>query len=139
MAFLSLVSLAQPYCTRYGFPHMAQFLPTVLQSLGVWVGLQVLSSQISPKVFPNTWKKLKPATRTSWNVHWVALVHATIITPLTFRIWWKVYQQGGLQGTHVLAQDRLYAYDPEAGYVYAIALGYFIWDAVVSALVSYLV
>jgi len=136
MFMQSLVSLAQPYCTEYNIPHLAQFIPTVLLSLSFWVGLQVLSSQVSPKIFPGTWSKLKPATRTSWNVHWVALVHATIITPLTARIWWKVYQQGGLQGTHGLAKDRLYAYDAEAGQVYAIALGYFIWDAVVSALVS---
>lgn len=136
MASVALVTWAQPYCSKWGFAHLAPFLPNVLQSLGIWVGLQILSSKVSPKVFPKTWAQLKPATRTSWNVHWVAFVHAAVITPLTARIWWKVYKQGGMDGTHILAKDRLYGFDQEAGSIYAIALGYFIWDAVVSALVS---
>jgi len=136
MSSAAIVTWAQPYCTMGGFAHLAPFIPTVLQSLGIWVGLQILSSKISPKLFPQTWSSLKPATRTSWNVHWVALVHAAVITPLTARVWWKVYQQGGMDGDHILARNRLYAFDQEAGSVYAIALGYFIWDSVVSALVS---
>jgi hypothetical protein len=135
MASAALTSWAQPYCTMGGFPHLAPFLPDVLRSLGIWVGLQLLSNRVSPKLFPQTWSKLKPATRASWNIHWVALVHALVITPATARIWWKVYQQGGMGGTHALGQDRLYGFDKETGSVYAIALGYFIWDSIVSALV----
>ncbi|UZJ55206.1 hypothetical protein CBS101457_004526 [Exobasidium rhododendri] len=134
MASAAITAWAQPYCTKGGFPHLAPFVPNVLQSLSIWVGLQILSNRISPKIFPQTWAHMKPASRASWNIHWVALVHAVIITPLTARIWWNVYQQGGMGGTHILGKDRLYGFDQEAGSVYAIALGYFIWDAVVSAM-----
>lgn len=131
-----LVEWAQPLCTKYGVQHLAPYLPTVIQSLAFWISLQYLSSLLSPRLFPETFKKLKPATKASWHVHWVAFAHAAIITPLTARIWYKVYLQGGLDGTHLLAQNRLYAFDPEAANVYAITLGYFVWDSVVSALVS---
>lgn len=41
-----------------------------------------------------------------------------------------------MDGTHPLAKDRTYGYDKQAADVYSIALGYFIWDAAVSILVS---
>lgn len=133
-ATVALVTWAQPYCTAYGVPHLARYLPTVIQSLALWLALQLLSARLSPKLFPRTFANLRPATRASWHVHWVAFCHASIITPLAARLWWKVYKQGGMTGSHTLARDRLYGFDEEAASVYAIALGYFIWDAVVSAL-----
>lgn len=119
-----------------GVPHLAPYLPYVIQSLAFWISLQLLSAKVSPKLFPNTWRTLKPATRTSWHVHFVAMIHATIITPLTAAIWWKTYQDRQLGNANVLNQNRLYAFDQQAASVYAIALGYFVWDAVVSALVG---
>lgn len=132
----SLATSARPYCEQLGLPLLPRYIPTIIQSLGLWVGLQLLSSKVSPKLFPKTWPTLKKSTRTSWSIHFVALVHATVITPLTARIWWKVYQQGGMAGDHIFAKDRLYGIDHETSTVYAISLGYFMWDAVVSALVS---
>lgn len=131
----ALIGWAQPICNRYEIPHLAPYLPTVIQSLGFWLSLQYLSALVSPRLFPKTWATLKPATRTSWHVHWVAFCHAIVITPLTARIWYKVYLQGGMDGTHPLARNRVYGFDPEAANVYAITLGYFIWDSVVSLLV----
>jgi hypothetical protein len=129
-----LIHYAQPYCTQFGVPHLARYLPTVITSLSFWISLQMLSARVSPKLFPKTFAQLKPATRTSWHVHWVAFCHAAIITPLAARLWWKVHQEGGMSGSHNLAKNRVYAFDEEAAYIYAIALGYFLWDAVVSAL-----
>lgn len=131
---LDLVNWAQPYCTAYGVPHLAKALPTVIHSLALWLSLQFLSARLSPKLFPKTFANLKKSTRVSWHVHWVAFCHAAIITPLAGRLWWKVYQEGGMSGTHTLARNRVYGYDDEAASIYGIALGYFIWDAVVSAL-----
>ncbi|PWN48961.1 DUF887-domain-containing protein [Violaceomyces palustris] len=127
-----LASFIQPYCNDLNIPHLPEHLPTVIRSLLIWVSLQLLSSGLSPILFPKTYPKLKKLTRISWDVHFVALVHACVITPLAARIWWKIRQEGGLSGQHPLAVDRLYGYDRETAQVYAIALGYFIWDSFIS-------
>ncbi|CEH17340.1 uncharacterized conserved protein [Ceraceosorus bombacis] len=131
---LDLAEWATPYAIQAGLPLLPAHLSTIIRSLALWTTLQLLSSLVSPYIFPDTYPKLKRSTRISWDVHFVALVHAAIITPLCGKVWWDVYQQGGLNGTHPLALRRVYGYTFEAGQVYAIAIGYFIWDTVVSIL-----
>lgn len=132
----ALVKWAQPFCTQYGFKHLAPYLPTVLASLSFWLSLQYLSAKVSPRLFPQTFANLRHSTKVSWHVHFVALAHACIITPMAARMWYKVYEQGGMEGNHPLARNRTYGFDHEAAQVYAVALGYFVWDLVVSALVG---
>ncbi|EPQ32021.1 uncharacterized protein PFL1_00219 [Pseudozyma flocculosa PF-1] len=119
----------QPYADQLNVPHMPTHLQTILRSVLLWTSLQLLSSGLSPRLFPKTFATFSKKTRTSWDIHFVAFCHAVVITPLCARIWWKVRQQGN---SHPLAVDRLYGYDYEAGEVYAVALGYFIWDSYIS-------
>lgn len=135
MAF-DLEAWATPYAVQLGLPLLPPHLTTIIRSLALWVSLQLLSSLVSPKLFPKTYPKLKRTTRISWDIHFVALVHASIIVPLCAKVWWDVYKQGGAEGYHPLAQRRAYGYTWQAGQVYAIAIGYFIWDTVVSIMVS---
>lgn len=136
MVLDSIAQSLDPYLVSFGFPHLSAHLPLVFKSLCFWLTLQLLSRLASPKIFPKTYPSLKPSTKTSWDVHFVAFCHASIIVPLVAKIWWDVRNKGGMQGSHPLAIDRTYGYDKQAGDVYAIALGYFIWDAAVSILVS---
>lgn len=124
----------EPWCTRFGSPYLAVHLPLALVSLTFWVALHFASILVTPLVYP-PYKKLPKRTRIQWHVHFVALVHATIITPLAAAQWYAVRADGGLNGgSHPLAVNRIYGYTQEVGNVYAIALGYFAWDVVVSAL-----
>lgn len=130
----SLTVALEPYCTRLGVPYLAVHVPLALVSLAGWLGLQILSILLTPYVYP-PYKQLPRKTRISWHVHFVALVHALVITPLAAAQWYAVRQGGGLEGgSHPLAKNRTYGYTVEAGNVYAVTLGYFIWDLVVSAL-----
>ncbi|CAD6930925.1 unnamed protein product [Tilletia caries] len=126
-----LITLSAPLCAQHGISKLANHLPTVLLSLTFFSTLQQVSRILSPLLFPNSYKKLKPITKTSWDVHWVAFVHAVLITPLAAMQWYKVTAGSDKQPLRI---DRTYGYDPEVGQVYAIALGYFIWDAWVSIL-----
>ncbi|PWN17833.1 hypothetical protein BCV69DRAFT_123270 [Microstroma glucosiphilum] len=130
----ALTKAVEPFCTKYGFPHLATHFPLALASLVFWVSLQFASALITPSLYA-PYKNLPRKTRVQWHVHLVALVHAVIITPLAAAQWYAVRQDGGLVGgKHPLAANRLYGYTVETGNVYAIALGYFAWDVVVSAL-----
>ncbi|KAL9935069.1 hypothetical protein V8E36_006145 [Tilletia maclaganii] len=126
-----LTALAAPYTADLGIAKLANHLPTVLLSLAGFSLLQHFSRLVSPILFPRSYKKLKPITKTSWDVHFVAFVHAALITPLAAVQWYKVTTGSEKQPLRI---DRTYGYDPEVGQVYAIALGYFIWDAWVSIL-----
>ncbi|PWN24578.1 hypothetical protein BDZ90DRAFT_247354 [Jaminaea rosea] len=113
---------------------MATHFPLVLLSLSFWLLLHFGSILLTPAIYP-AYKRLPGRTRTQWHVHFVALAHAVIIVPLAAAQWYEVREGGGLKGSsHPLAQNRTYGYTKEAGNVYAVTLGYFIWDLVVSAL-----
>lgn len=130
----ALTEAVEPFCTRWGVPLLAVHLPLALASLAFWVGLHFASIVLTPSVYA-PYKTLPRKTRIGWHVHLVALVHACIITPLAAAQWYYVRQDGGLDGgKHPLAINRLHGYTQETGNVYAIALGYFAWDVVVSAL-----
>ncbi|CAO1624661.1 unnamed protein product [Parajaminaea phylloscopi] len=130
----ALTVAAEPYCTRLGIPHLATHLPLALASLAGWLAVHLGSAILTPIVYP-PYKRLPKRTRVQWHVHFVALVHAAIITPLAAAQWAAVREGGGLEsGSHPLAKNRTYGYTVEAGNVYAVTLGYFVWDLVVSAL-----
>lgn len=130
----ALTRAVEPFCVRFGFPHLAAHFPLAFASLAFWVGLHFASILLTPFIYA-PYKQLPKRTRIQWHVHLVALVHAAIITPLAAAQWYIVRQDGGLQGgSHPLATNRTYGYTVEAGNVYAVALGYFAWDVVVSAL-----
>lgn len=130
-----LVSWVQPYADAYGIHHLPPHLPTLIRSTLLWFVIQTLSSKVSPLVFPKTFRNFNRKTRTSWDIHVVSMVHATVIVPLAARVWWKARQANSLGfKTHPLAIDRLYGYDWETAQVYSIAQGYFIWDSIISIL-----
>ncbi|KAJ3188754.1 hypothetical protein HDU85_004468 [Gaertneriomyces sp. JEL0708] len=64
---------------------------------------------------------LSPIKRVDWGLHITSSVHAVLISILA----WKVF------GDPVLQEDKLFAYTPYAGNVYAIACGYFLWDTLI--------
>lgn len=130
----SLTVLLEPYCTRFGIPYMAVHLPLALASLAGWLTIHLASAVLTPVIYP-AYKQLPRRTRIQWHVHFVALAHALVITPLAAAQWAAVREGGGLEsGSHPLAKNRTYGYTVEAGNVYAVTLGYFVWDLVVSAL-----
>ncbi|CAO1621789.1 unnamed protein product [Sympodiomycopsis kandeliae] len=130
----TLTAKVEPWTTSFGSPLLATHLPLALASLAFWVALHFASILATPLVY-SPYKKLPKRTRIQWHVHFVAFVHACVITPMAAYQWYAVRADGGLNGgNHPLAINRTYGYTKEAGNVYAIALGYFAWDVVVSAL-----
>ncbi|KAF9415757.1 hypothetical protein BGZ94_010404 [Podila epigama] len=77
-----------------------------------------LSQRFSSIVFPDTYPKLVGAKRLNWDVHVVSTVHAVTIVLLSAPLLWN----------ETLLQDKIFGYDYNAGQVYAIACGYFLWD-----------
>ncbi|KAI8819611.1 DUF887-domain-containing protein [Fimicolochytrium jonesii] len=79
--------------------------------------------------------RLTPAKKADWCIHVVSLLHSVIICWLAGRQvlapWIDPSGPEALVRAR-LAGDKIGAYDAEAGFVHAIACGYFLWDSIVS-------
>ncbi|KAJ3008947.1 hypothetical protein HKX48_008257 [Thoreauomyces humboldtii] len=82
--------------------------------------IHTLSHRISLR-YSSHYARLSPPKQADWNMHVVSSVHATLITLAALPIF----------GMESLSTDKVLAYDPYAGEVYAVAAGYFLWDSVV--------
>lgn len=82
----------------------------------------VISRIISPIIFPKTYKNLYGIKRFNWDIHFVSSINCLLVVILSIPIFWD----------EELINDKVFGYDTYAGNVYAIACGYFLWDAMVS-------
>ncbi|KZT26569.1 hypothetical protein NEOLEDRAFT_1241024 [Neolentinus lepideus HHB14362 ss-1] len=109
------------------------FLPTILLSVLAFTLVQFLlgpltwrllgkdrewAERIARDPSPSLHRK-KRKEEHNWSTHVTSLAHSLLILPLSF------------SHLHLpaLAADRAFAWDDAAGHVYAIACGYFLWDA----------
>ncbi|KAG9318568.1 DUF887-domain-containing protein [Chiua virens] len=111
---------ARPLADKYGLSTLPEFADVVVIAWLFFTVLQFsLSPAISRAVFPVSYTKADKRTRRNWDVHVVSLVHALVATLLASRC------------LHVksLDEDRAFGTYPDASFLFAIALGYFMWDA----------
>ncbi|KIJ69071.1 hypothetical protein HYDPIDRAFT_80212 [Hydnomerulius pinastri MD-312] len=115
--------LAHPLARKYGltvFPEFADI--TVLAWLFFSVVHISLSPAVSRAIFPISYGKANKKTRKNWDAHVVSLVHALVVVVLASRC----------LNEKSLVEDRAFGVHRNAGFVCAIAIGYFIWDAIES-------
>lgn len=111
-----------PYAQSVYLPYMPDHIMAILRSMLLWWSVQLLSHGVSPYLFPKTFAKMPTRTRISWDLHVVSLVHSLIIGPVMLYYFVNLNEQ----------TDRLFGYDYTLGQMYAISLGYFLWDVIVS-------
>ncbi|TFY63611.1 hypothetical protein EVG20_g6249 [Dentipellis fragilis] len=100
------------------------YLPTIFLSFILWTILQYVASPVITErvVGRQEWRVMNARTRNLWATHIVSMAHAFVAVPLALRC----------LDSPVLDADRAFAWDAEAGGLYAIAAGYFLWDTVES-------
>lgn len=113
-----------PYAEAAHLPYLPRHLPTVLRSLLLWVSLQLLSSGLSNRLFPHSFSRMNGRSRRSWDAHVVSFMHSAVIVPFATYCW-LVDTKG---------DDPLFGYSYFTGQVYAVSLGYFLWDMAFSLL-----
>lgn len=136
---------------RSGVPALGPHVGVACASLVSWVVLQQISQRASPRLFPRTFARLSPRTQKQFDIHVVSMAHSVLVTLLAGSAWNRVRRErnaiaAGHPPPAVLAGrpavtdplvahyapsalDRWTGYDPAAGDVLAICLGYFLWDA----------
>ncbi|KAF9227826.1 DUF887-domain-containing protein [Gyrodon lividus] len=112
--------LARPLATTYGLRALSDFADIVVIA---WLFFTVVHVTLSPAVskalFPVSYGKANKRTRKNWDAHVVSLLHALVVVVLALRC---------LKEKN-LDEDRAFGSHRDAGFVSAIAIGYFVWDA----------
>jgi len=115
----------RPLAEKCGLRGLSEFADIVVIAWLFFTALQVsISPAISRVVFPVSYGKANKRTRRNWDVRVVSLVHALIAVVLASRC---------LQ-TKSLNDDRAFGTYPDASFLLAIAVGYFVWDALESTI-----
>ncbi|KAF8447869.1 DUF887-domain-containing protein [Boletus edulis BED1] len=113
----------RPLAEKCGLSVLPEFADIVVFAWLFFTALQVgISPAISRVVFPVSYGKANKRTRKNWDVHVVSLVHALIAVALAS---WCLKAKS-------LNDDRAFGTYPDASFLLAIAVGYFIWDALES-------
>lgn len=118
----ALIDRSRPALEAVGLPYLSAHVPSLLRSRLLWWSLQLLSHAVSPRLFPHTFHGMPKRTRTQWDIHFVSLVHSTVIAPLAIYFWLHIDE----------STDRVWGYDYKVGQMYTLSLSYFVWDVVVS-------
>ncbi|KAJ1976416.1 hypothetical protein H4R34_003985 [Dimargaris verticillata] len=112
-----LVSLLQ-FLAPDSIPKLADHWPTIVASTVFWYALHIAAEPFSRRMFPKAFNRLSPRHQEQWCIRTVSFFHACVATALSIP----------LINHPVLADDPLHGYWWPAGQVFAISLGYFIYD-----------
>ncbi|KAL4401556.1 lipid homeostasis protein [Malassezia pachydermatis] len=118
----AIAEWARPYTEAMDLPYLSIHLVSILRAMLLWWSVQLLSHGVSPKLFPRSFANMPARTRTQWDIHVVSFTHSMVVAPLALYFWLGIDE----------STDRLWGYDYTLGQMYALSLGYFVWDVIVS-------
>ena len=125
--YLPLSNFIRPFAERLNLNTLPLHVHEVVAA---FVGYHIifrLSPTISAWLFPRHYPFLKNLTRVNWDVHVVSLIQSTFISGLGLYIIW--YDQ-----VRSVVEHKVFGYTPLAGTMQAFALGYFLWDLMMSTM-----
>lgn len=97
-------------------------ISTILISAATWQILMSVSQFISWNKF-SSYRSLSAAKRHQWDIRMVSFAHAILSCSLAFQV----------LDLPELKSDPLFGYSWYAGQVFAISVGFFLWDSLISA------
>ncbi|KAG2157463.1 TLC domain-containing protein [Suillus clintonianus] len=120
---LQIREFAAPVAQKLGIGKISDFADVILLS---FVFFSTVHNSLAPAVsgvlFPVSYGKAGKRARNNWDIHVTSLVHAIII----------IFLAGRCLNLSSLDQNRAFGWHEDAGFVIAIATGYFIWDTLES-------
>jgi len=113
-----------------GLTKFPLYFPTFYWSFLAFLFIhQVIAPYFSARYFPVAFASKRKLARNTWSIHVVSQVHVLIIVPCA--LWCILHEDPAPQS------DRAFGWNEKAGYVNAIACGYFMWDAL-DAIINYI-
>ncbi|KAM0563799.1 hypothetical protein ACHAPJ_000005 [Fusarium lateritium] len=120
----------QPWADYFDLPtlplHIHEvFAAALLYSVVFWP----ISPWISNLLAPEHYSKLSRKRRLNWDAHVVSMVQSCLINGLAI---WVMFADTEL--SNMDWEERIWGYTGGAGFIQALAAGYFLWDLVVTSL-----
>jgi hypothetical protein len=118
----------EPLALRLHLPALADHSHEVIVTfIGYLLIHYVLSPWLSPKLFPRHYPTLNKRTKLNWDVHVVSLVQSTFICAVAL---WVLFTDEERKSMN--SGERVYGYTGSCVLISSLAVGYFIYDLIVS-------
>ncbi len=117
------VKAIQPFCDFITLPNLSEHAHTLLLSAIFYHSVFLISSVISPNI-SKCYRSLDKRTKVNWDIHSVSMCQCFIICILSL---------DAFVNDTDLYKDKIGGYSANIGDVYAMACGYFLWDALISS------
>ncbi|EKV08349.1 TRAM/LAG1/CLN8 homology domain [Penicillium digitatum] len=123
-----LRSFTEPYAIQLNSPTLAEHIHEVIAAFAFYLFVHaVLSPRLSPILFPQSYNKLTPRTKLNWDIHVVSLVQSVLINAAAL---WVMYSDE--ERSSMTSGERVFGYTGACGFIQALAVGYFLYDLIVS-------
>ncbi|KAL2824640.1 TLC domain-containing protein [Aspergillus cavernicola] len=120
----------EPWALRFGLPALADHSHEVITIFIAYLLIHyVLSPWLSPKLFPRHYPNLNKRTKLNWDVHVVSLVQSTFINAIAL---WVIFVDEERKTLTPL--ERVFGYTGSCALISSLAVGYFIYDLIVSTI-----
>lgn len=123
-----LRSFIEPYALYYNSPTLPDHIHEVIGAFVFYLVIHaIISPWLSPILFPQSYKSLKPRTQVNWDIHVVSLVQSVVINVAALWVMYVDRERGAMS-----SGERVFGYTGACGLIQALAVGYFIYDLIVS-------
>lgn len=120
----------EPWALRFNLPVLADHCHEVITVFIVYLFIHyVLSPWLSAKLFPRHYPNLNKRTQLNWNVHVVSLVQSTFICAVAL---WVLFTDE--ERMSMSSGERVLGYSGACALISSLAVGYFIYDLIVSTI-----
>ncbi|KAJ6113618.1 hypothetical protein N7523_006935 [Penicillium sp. IBT 18751x] len=119
----------EPFALKLSSPTLSDHAHEVVLALVFYQIIHsFVSPWLSPILCPQSYPKLSPRTKLNWDIHVVSLVQSVLINAIAL---WVMYVDE--ERWSMSAAERVFGYTGACGLIQALAVGYFVYDLIVSA------
>lgn len=123
-----LRSAVQPYALSLSSPTLSEHIHEVFLAFAFYQFIHsFLSPWLSPILFPQSYPKLNARTKLNWDIHVVSLIQSVLINVAALWVIFVDTERGSMS-----AGERVFGYTGACGLIQALAVGYFVYDLIVS-------
>ncbi|RDW93291.1 TLC domain-containing protein [Aspergillus mulundensis] len=125
-----LREIVEPWALRFNLPALVDHSHEVIAAFLGYLSIHyILSPWLSPKLFPRHYPNLNKRTKLNWDVHVVSLVQSTFINAVAL---WVLFVDE--ERKSMTTGERVLGYTGSCALISSLAVGYFIYDLIVSTI-----
>ncbi|KAL4911564.1 hypothetical protein BDW74DRAFT_10105 [Aspergillus multicolor] len=125
-----LREIVEPWALRFDLPALTDHFHEVIAAFLGYLSIHyILSPWLSPKLFPRHYPSLNKRTKLNWDVHVVSLVQSTFINAVAL---WVLFVDE--ERKSMTTGERVLGYTGSCALISSLAVGYFIYDLIVSTI-----